>query len=229
MKFRRSAWLLLMLAVPLLTLACGGGDDRLPTPVDQEPSPEDEGLPAELSAEVVLLGSMVFTADEVGEALPRLAPILEISRDLVFNEDEVARADDPDDTRADIENFGRLVGYEASYLPEEGPEEVLVVVGLYETAEGASGFLKEMLEDPETFGALDEFDVGEIGDEANGRTGELILGVPATGILLRVDRVFAIVTVSLSEEDVRDEVGQFARKLAERIEAAIQGQVVPLP
>jgi hypothetical protein len=213
MKSKRWVWLLSFVALPLLALACGGdggGTAETPGGDIQEISGDD-------------LASMVRTAEEVGEALPGLAPVQQTHVGPVSNEDEIDRAIDPDVRRADIQKYGRVSGYEASYSPLDGEEEILIMLELYQTPEGASGFLRDMLEDPQTFGGLDEFDASGIGDEAGGRTGEPIPGVPATGIVLRVDRVVAVVSISQSEEDVRDGVRQLAEKVARRVEAALEG------
>ncbi len=64
MKSKRWAWLPLLLALPLLALACNGDAESAPPSVDQGGS---------LTAEEELLASMALTAQEVREALPEEA------------------------------------------------------------------------------------------------------------------------------------------------------------
>jgi hypothetical protein len=180
MKLKRWAWLFLLLALPLLALACG----------------DDGGGPPAREITVDDLALMALTAGEVDKALPGLAPVQQTFQGPVSNEDAIGRAMDPEEMRADIDKYGRIGGYETSYAPGEGEEEILITLELYETAEGASDFPR----DPP--------------------------GVPSTTIFLRVDRVFAGVSVSLSEEDVLEEVRQLAHRLEERIEAVIEGSAL---
>ena len=187
-------------------------------------APEEEPGPPELTAEEELLASMVLAAEEVDEVFPSLVQIQQVFQGPVSNEDEIKRSIDPEERRAELETYSRVAGYEASYAPAGEEVAIRIELALYATAEGGSGSLKDQLEDQEGSGGFDRFDVGQIGDEAEGGTGESIPGVLGTGILLRVDRVLAIVVVIGSEEDVKDDLRELAVRLADRIQAAIQGQ-----
>ena len=146
MKSKRWAWLPLLLALPLLALACNG-DDESATPL------ADRG--GSLTAEEDLLASMALTAQEVREALSE-----EVETTLggpergERSEGEVARW--------------------AQKYESDGGEMVAVDLRLYETADAAADrFAKESdpRRDPEHFDVADVGDEaeGSVSESSDGR------------------------------------------------------------
>jgi len=212
MRFNRWTWFLLLLALPPLTFACS---DEEPGGATATPAVLDDLAPALPSAE------------EIGQALPSLAPIQpEYFQGPRTNEDEVSTAIDPTKTQQEIDEFGRVTGYEGSYKPEEGEEEILVGLALFETVEGANRWLQArsdvdqlvQLYGPDA--EVEEFDAGDVGNEAKGITATL--NVAVTTVILRVGNVVAFAQVAVSQEDVTGEVTELARLVAEKVQALLE-------
>lgn len=154
----------------------------------------------ELTADEELLASMVLTAQEVREALP------EEVETALGGPQRVER------TEGEVARWGQT--YESA-----GGETVAMDLRLYESAEAAADrFAKES--DPSR--EPEDFDVPDIGDEAEASASRSMGGSSLT-LFLRVDRVLALLYVGPSEEEQRAVVLALAERLAEKIEAALEG------
>jgi hypothetical protein len=129
----------------------------------------------------------------------------------------------------------------------EGPIELATSVELFTDDEAASAFIEDQLGDYERFAGRDvegftlvdvtNFDVEEVGDEANGFVAEASLAeirLFGTVVVFRLGRLVGAVVISrLDDRDVRAEAERLARELESRIEGVIAGDVtgapVPLP
>jgi hypothetical protein len=164
------------------------------------------------------------------------------------NEQAIESAFDQEDEAADVERFGRVEGYEEDYLSSDalmegtGPFYISTGVILHETADGASGNLKDGVGDAQraagatqentTLESTETFSVEDVGQEAVG----LLQTVSAQGddggsyyrtvVGFRQGRLIGTVSIlRLDDEDVRDEATALARKLDERILAVLRGEV----
>jgi len=221
-----------VLAIVLLS-ACGGGggDER----TDREITDEELSLMVLPQSE---LGSQYaeFLLDEGGSGFQT-------------NESQIEAAFDKDDEAKDVERFGRLNGYDQSFISPDALQEgkgvfaVGTTLGLYEDAEGASGDFQDVPEDlrrsvaktseEATLTDMQDFDPGEIGDGSGG----LVLtfdiagqGVRVTTVGFREGRLVADAVIARADdEDVREEATALARKLDERLLAVLRGEVEPEP
>ncbi len=184
----------MLLALPLLALACGdGGNESAPPSADQGGS---------LTAEEELLASMALTAQEVRKVLPEEV------------ETSLAGPERGERSEGEVARWGQR--YESA-----GGEMVAMDLRLYETAAAAADtFAKESdpSRDPE------HFDVADVGDEAEGSVSESPDGLLFTNAFLRVDRVLVLLAVGPSEEERRAALLALAERLAEKVEAALEGQ-----
>ena len=200
MQLTRWISLPLLLALPLLAVACGGGEGG--GRVTREITADD-------------LASMVLTAEEVSDILGLALDELESGPDLGQEFEGVA-----------IEKAGFVAGYVALYRSRQGNEGAYYTLALFERPNGASGALKQLLEGlARTDPNIDKFDAGNIGEEAQGIVFPTSLDEPAvTGVALRVDRVLASVFVGhRPDQDMREQARKLAEKLAEKIEAVLEG------
>ena len=135
MRIRLIAVALALVAVPLVVgIGCGGGDEEGPSattvPVDRPT------LEAMLSSAALTLDDLPagFVLQEPGE---------------VFTDNEEAAETDPEGKQAALARFnewGRLLGYEASYMTNDplgtfingGTALVTVSLNIFETSEGAA-------------------------------------------------------------------------------------------
>jgi hypothetical protein len=159
----------------------------------------------ELTADEELLASMVPTAQEVREALPEGI--------------ETARGFPQRGERSE----GEIARW-SQFYESTGGEVVTMDLRLYETADVArKRFLVESdpARDPEGVEIV-RFDVGDIGDEAEGSVSESFDGRLFTNVFLRVDRVLALLAVGPSEQEQRTALLPLAQKLAEKIEATLE-------
>ena len=164
-----------------------------------------ESAGEEPSADEELLASMVLTAQEAREALPE--------------EVETALGGPDRGQRSEGEVARWAQTYESA-----GGEMVAMVLRLYETADVArKRFLVESDPAKDTEGVeIVRFDVGDIGDEAEGSVSESFDGRLFTNAFLRVDRVLALLAVGPSEQEQRAVLLALAQKLAENIEATLE-------
>lgn len=218
----------------LLVAACGG-----------EGESEEDGITAgDISDEQ--LAQMALSRSEWGDEYATLEPLTS-----VLEEREQTAQHVNEDEAQDLERFGELKSYEEVYRREgafqegTGPFKVAMKVFLFKSGEGASGYLKDDLADlqgeigkergPTTIHSVDRFAVEGIGDESLGLQISMSFlsdygpsSIYQTMAWFREGRILAFVVVMrLDDEDVRTEVSALARKLHDRIQAVLGGQVVP--
>jgi hypothetical protein len=123
----------------------------------------------------------------------------------------------------DIEKYGLVSGYVASYGPQDQEQGVLMSLGLFETPEGASGVFQDMLKglEPETD---QKFDLGDIGDEAQGLVHRTSPNEPSVASgLLRVDKLMVFIAFftmgDSPAQDISPAVRELAAKAAMKIES----------
>ncbi len=221
--------------VSLAVVACGGGQ----TDLSARDITDEE------------LSLMVLSLTELG---PQYADF-EFDEDesgFRSNEDAIDDAFDPDDEEEDIKRFGRLKGYAdiysslAALIDAEGVFFIGTSVSLYETTDGASGDLRDEVDDSMgqigtvsdnvTLEDAAEFEADGIGDGSAGLV--LTLSVSGDqkltfyGTLVGFQRgrlIGSSIIARFDDEDVRDEAAALAGKLDERILAALRGEVTPTP
>ncbi len=205
MMLRRWRWLLILLAVPLLALACdGGGTSKPPLPVgtiDQSPPPE-------LAGEDGVLESSLLTVQEMEELLPGQEWTGVIGAHLNVTEEEGAT--------------GLVAGLGGTWSSGASGLDITANIRLYETADAAAEQYLErsgLALTPGPGVEIEEFDSGDIGDASV----SLVARTPEvyTFVLLRVDRVLADILSAGPGEHEPEELQLVAQKLAEKIEAAI--------
>ena len=226
--------LLLSLSLVTLVLACNGGTTDL---TDREISDGE-------------LVAMILPLADLGPAYADLK--FELGSQLRTNEDAAEDAFDGEDEAEDIVRFGRVTGYVEGFIFIEGfisRQGVFLIstgVTIYESGDGASGYLRDDLEDmrrevgvdPDSDAGilerLDEYHPEGIGDESVGMFAYYTPGeaepLPSnlTWVKFRRGRLIGeIVIVRFDEEDVREEVTELARKLDERILAVLRGDIEP--
>jgi hypothetical protein len=226
---------MVMVALTLiLASACGGGGQKDLT--DREITDDELSL-------------MVLPLSDLGSQYADFE--LDDTSGLQSNEQAIDDAFDSEDEAQDVERFGRANGYEAFYtstqalLDEKGPINVGMDVILHENADGASGNLKDGVEDAQravgmtkedvTIQSVDTFKVDNIGDEAVGmvhkasfKVDEGELTVEQTVVGFQEGRLIGSVAITGFEgEDMQAEATALARKLDERILAVLRGEVEP--
>jgi hypothetical protein len=215
-----------------LAVACGGGGQKDLT--DREITDDELSL-------------MVLPLSDLGSQYADFE--LDDTSGLQNNEQVIDDAFDKEDEAQDVERFGRATGYDGSYtfsggLPEEkGPVHIATGVILHENADGASGNLKDGVEDAQravgmtkedvTIQSVETFEVGNIGDEAVGLSQKASLKVDEEELTLyqtivgfQEGRLIGSVAItSLEGGDAQEEATALARKLDERILAVLRGEV----
>jgi len=231
-----------LIAACLLLAACGGEEE------------EEAEAPADLTAGEITdeeLSLMVVPLSELGSQYADFE-FYEDESGFQSNEDIIDAAFDEEDEAGDVERFGRVNGYGEDYrsveaaLEREGAFLIGTATELYEDADGASGDLKDGVEDMQrqvgmtkedvTLEDAEEFDPGRIADESAGLllTGSVAAGQEVryymTVVGFRRGRLLGSVAIArFDEEDVREEAEALARKLDERITAVLRGEVEPRP
>jgi len=198
------------------------------------------------------LNLMVLGRADLGEEYADLQFIEQAG--FLTNETRVKWALDPEDEASDLERFGRVNGYEAAYVafarPAEGAglDEIRVGVSLFADAAGASAYLEDELADIEqgTGGQhagmiledVKRFKVGGIADRSVGFRARATAAAGqdsaaptnVTQVYFRRGRLLADVAIGrVDEEDASEAVQTLARKLDERIQAVLRGEVTPTP
>lgn len=233
-----------VLAVALLAVACGGdgksgeaekiAGDSAPT-VGTEQVSDDQ------------LRTMALPLEAYGDDYSDFD--LDDESGFRSNDYEINDATDADKTRARIEQFGRVNGYEDSYSSLtaftrlEGVMNVGSEITLFGDSEGASGYLQsgpdQVREEAPgggmTLKDLSAFDPGKIGEEALGMTatvataaGETTVRMTAVGV--RRGRVVGIVALMDDTQTAsQDEVIALARKLDDRMVGVLKGDILPGP
>ena len=229
----RRLFMVLVALTLALVVACGGGGQKDLT--DRE-----------------------VTDDELSLMVPPLSDLgsqyadFELDQDesgLRSNEDVIEAALDKEDEARDVDEFGRVNGYEEQYssmgavLEGKGAALIGTQVELYEDADGASGDLRDSVEDAKrqvgnseedvAFESLEEFDAGNIGDQSAGynfrattTSGDETATFHGTAVGFRRGRIIgSTVILRLDDQDVREEAIAIARKLDERILAVLRGEV----
>jgi hypothetical protein len=200
------------------------------------------------------LAIMVLPQDELGDEFADL----EVDEDSGFVDNEQAADDtvDPDDTADDLEEAGRIDGYELAYTGPalsaleagEGIISVTTEVELFEDGGGASGFLAKQIDDFErleggeleagvTLEDVERFAVDGLADEAIGLRQQASFGdvdMHATLVVFRLDRLVGAATIVRADDaDVNSQVEEIAQALDERIEGVLLGEIsgtpVPIP
>ena len=233
----KAAMLMTAFAASLsLMTACGGGG-----------AGEEDGITAgDISDEQ--LSQMALSQSEWGDEHAGL----EWTGSLLEDREQRAQRVSEDEAQ-DLERFGELKSYQDGYGREEafqegsGPLRVGTTVYLFKSGEGASGYLEDDIADLEgeigkergrtTIHSVDRFAVEGIGDESLGL--EIAIGflseyglstVHQTAVWLREGRILAFVSVmSLDNSDVRAEVTALARKLDDRIQTVLGGEMESTP
>ncbi len=224
--------LLLPLLLVTLVLACNGGPTDL---TDREISDGE-------------LVAMILPQADLGPAYADLQ--LDDDSGFETSEDAIEDAFDEEDEAEDIVRFGRVTGYgetfisTAGFISQEGVFLIAVDVSIYESGDGASGYLQDELEDTRRevgvsrdggiLERLDEFHPEGVGDESAGMFAVLkaaeaeALPFNVTLVMFRRGRLIGeVVIVRFDEEDVRQEVTELAHKLDERILAVLRGDIEP--
>ncbi len=218
-------------------VACGGGGQAALT--DRDITDEDLSL-------------MVLPQSDLG---PDYADFERDEEESGFasNEKAIDDAFDKEDEAEDVERFGRAKGYGEEYsafdalLEGQGVFLIATDVDLFEDADGASGEFRDTVEDAKgqvgqtnegaTLESAEEFDAGEIADEAAGyafrattSAGEDGVTLYGTTVGFRRGRIIgSSVIIRLDDQDVREEATALARNLDERIQAVLRGEVEAEP
>ncbi len=217
----------------MLAAACGGGqgDVTVRTVTDQQ------------------LSLMGLSLTELG---PKYAEFeLHDSSGFVSNAEAIEGTFDREGEAEDVERFGRLNGYDTDYSSQEaiasgeGAFAVFTSAILHEDADGASGNLRDFLVDAKrriggsagglTLEGVEEFDVRDVGEEAVGVLLEISASTEsgravtfATAVIFRRASLVGTVEIdSFDETDAAEEVAALARKMDDRIEAVLRGEVEP--
>jgi len=230
----RRLFMVLVALTLALAVACGGGGQKDLT--DREITDEELSL-------------MVLPLSELGSQYADFE--LDDTSGLQSNEQAIDDAFDKEDEAQDVERFGRANGYEALYtssqalLEEKGPINIGMDVILHENADGASGNLKDGVEDAQravgktqedvTIEGADTFKVDNIGQGAVGmvhkasfKVDEQELTVEQTVVGFQEGRLIGSVAITgFEDEDMQVEATALARKLDERIQAVLRGEVEP--
>ena len=166
-------------------------------------------------------------------------------------EDLIEDADNPDDERADLTNYGFVQGYETYYFrseaifDREGPFVVGATVNLFETADGASDYLADDLADGKrdlsgtsetgSLQAFDTFDT-DVGDQSWGAFVRILGDAEFYGTAADFDTSFSIVslrrgrlvaTAGVFRADGTDATAEaltVAKEIDERIQAVLRGE-----
>jgi len=218
--------LLLVASLSLVAAACdGGGGEETPSPV-----------PPELKDQ---LKRMVLQADDVPEGFKL------VDEAFSTNEESAASADDPQSHLADLERWGRILGYEVTYessAPAVAGQTILFSVystaSIYESNEGASASLADAVEVARTtdwpvrFAGAENVEMKEVpisglADEARwlritekGNTGEQVFAFDI--VMLRQGSGRGSLQIgSFGTEESKQVVEQLARVQADRMRSAL--------
>jgi len=232
-KVALPVWVL-ALFLCLVLLACGGesedGDLTVPDVSDEQ------------------LAQMVLEQSQLGEGYAGFEPAL--SR-LETREQRAVHV--TEDEAKDLERFGELKTYEQRYSRVEalaegtGPVSAGTTVFVFEGVNGASSYLDDDVADLEgqvgkelgltKIQTVERFALDAVGDESLGLR-LIVLTLTEDGWVTRYHtlawfregHILVLVTLArLDNSDVRAEAEALARRLDERIQAVLAGQVTPTP
>ena len=229
-----------LFALSAMASACGGGDDELKQALE---SLGDNDL-----------AIMVLPQEQLGDEFSDL----EVDADSGFQDNE-GRADDtidPDDTADDLEEAGRINGYELTYLDPsfaaleagQGVISVDTEVEMFEEGSAASDFLAKQVDDYQQLEGeeveadmvlekVGTFAVDGLADEAMGLRQRVSFGdvqMYGTVVAFRLDRLVGAATLARADDaDANSQVEEIARALEQRIEGVLLGEIsgtpVPVP
>jgi len=220
--------LLLVASLSLVAAACGGGEET--------PSPTPSPVPPEMKDQ---LKQMVLQADD----LP--AGFEPVDEAFSTNEESAASADDPQGHLADLERWGRILGYEVTYessAPAVSGQTMLFsvysTVSIYQSNEGASASLADAVavarttDWPVRFAGAENVEMKEVpisglADEASwlritekGNTGEQVFAFDI--VMLRQGPGRGMLQVgSFGTEESEKMVEQLARAQVDRMRSAL--------
>jgi len=216
------------------------------SPVVATPTVKPEG---EITSDQLAL--MTLPKADLGEDYATFQ--LAVDAGFESNQQNIEDDRDPEDEARDVEQFGRVNGYSAGFessaavLAREGAYVVGTSVELFDEAAGASGYLWDDVADLErdiaktseglTLTHVERFGVETVGDESAGLRLTLSFGdegetlpVYATYVMFRRGWIVAYaVSARFDQNDVAGEVEALARKLDQRIQAVLRGELMPTP
>lgn len=226
--------LLLVASLLLLAAACGGGGgEETPSPVPPTGSP----LPPEVQDQ---LKRMVLQPDDV------LTGFNLVDEPFSTNEESASSADDPQSRLADLQRWGRILGYEVYYESSEPPTvgqtiffSLQSTASMYESSEGASASFADAVEvarttdwpvvfvGPENV-EWEEVPISDLADEAiwlrvgeKGEPGEQVSSFDI--IMLRQGAGRGSLQIgSFGTEESKAVVEQLARAQADRMRSALE-------
>jgi hypothetical protein len=218
--------LLLVASLLLVAVACdGGGGEETPSPVP--PEVRDQ------------LKQMVLQAEDVPEGFKL------VDEAFSTNEESAASAEDPDGHLADLERWGRILGYEVTYESAEsavGGQTLLFSIystaSTYQSNEGASASFADAVEAAKTtdwrlrFAGAENVEMKEVpitglADEAkwlriseNAKPDEQVFAFDI--VMLRQGAGRSMLQVgSFGTEESKQIVEQLARVQADRMRSAL--------
>jgi len=227
--------------------ACGGGGDLTGREISG-----DELERALRSVVENDLAIMVLPQENLGDEFANL----ETDEDSGFvdNQEAADGTIDPDDTASDLEQAGRINGYELSYTDTslsaletgEGVVQVATDVSLFRDVGAASDFLAKEADDHQRFEGkeigpslileeVETFAVDGLGDEAIGLRARASLGgakLYLTSVSFRLDRLVGGAWLFRADDaSVNSQVEAIAWALEERIKDVLLGDIgeVPVP
>lgn len=226
-----------LFALSAVASACGGGGD-------------DELKQALESLSENDLAIMVLPQDDLGDEFADL----EVEADSGFVDNEVAADDsvDPDDTTEDLDEAGRLNGYDLTYSDPDlsaleagqGILSVSTEIDLFKDAGSASDMFAKQIEDHlrlegeeiktgTTLEDVERFAVNGLADEAVGlrqRASFNDAQVYGTVVAFRLDRLVGAASLARADDaDDNSQVAQIAQSLEQRIESVLLGEITGTP
>jgi hypothetical protein len=222
--------LLLVACLSLVAAACGGGGG------EETPSPTPSPVPPEVKDQ---LKQMVLQADDVPAGFNL------VDEAFSTNAESAASADDPEGHLADLERWGRILGYEVTYetsAPAVAGQTMFFSVystaSIYQSNEGASASFADAVEVAKTtdwpvhFAGAENVEMTEVpisglADEASwlrisekGNTGEQVFAFDI--VMLRQGPNRGMLQVgSFGTEESKQIVEQLARVQADRMRSAV--------
>lgn len=219
--------LLLVASLSLLAVACGGGGG------EETPSPAPPGVEEQLK-------QMVLQPDDVPAGFNLVDEV------FATNEESASSAEDPEGHLADLQRWGRILGYEVLYESSEsvvGGQTILFslysTASMYETSEGASASFADAAEvarttdwpvrfvGPESV-EMEEVPVSDLADEAmwlrigqKGKPGEQVSAFDI--VMLRQGPSRGSLQIgSFGTEESKQIVEQLARAQVDRMRSALE-------
>lgn len=207
MKSWAPVLILLLLAMPLAITACGDGDAAPDVTTDD-------------------LAAMALTKEELG------GKFAEVNLDSAEsgpqpNDTFLEGFEDPGEGRRFIDDYGRVTGYDLVF---QGEALIAQSLSVYETPAGAGDAIAVLFDEVEQVPGieLEEFDAGVIADESRAMIMRQAGAALSALVLLRIEEISVLVAVTVSEASplsdeaaLRNDAGDLARKLADKVHAAL--------